>query len=169
MSKLSDLAALASLSKEAQASQVAPGYILGEHLVVSNLGYWSEMPSKKGSGIVPSKFYGTIEGAGMARLQNEDADLWYAGLKEAMVELGYKDAVLWLEGEMVETRLKGAIWSFEVEAAFVGKEVEHVTWDDGDAFKLHGGMLAGPVNIRVREHKPPRKATHKVIKLGVDE
>ena len=168
MSRLSDLAALASLSKEAIASESKSGYVLGETLVVTNLGYWSEAPSKKGGKPSPSKFYGTLEGYGLIRLQGDDADLWLEGLTEATKELGLP-GVEWLEGEMTSSVYKGARWEFDVEPAYVGKVAELKEWDDGEAYHLHGGMLAGPLTIHIRRHKPPRKAWYESIRLEPED
>lgn len=140
--------------------------ILGETLTVSSLGYYPEAPSKKGNGLVPAKLYGILPNGELVRLQNEDADVWAEGLKEAMEAEGFKDGVLWRDGAMVESRFKGATWTFEIEPDYVGKAVKHKVWDDGEAYELHGGMLAGPVTIRIRTHKPPKRAEYVEIRLG---
>lgn len=144
--------------------------VLGETLSLQSVGYYAEKPSPKGNGIIPATFYGKLLDGGMVRLQNEAATLWYEGLKEAMVELGFKDGVLKYEGEITDARFKGATWIFDVEPGYVGKEAKYKSWgDDSEAFEVHGGMLAGPVTIRIREHKPPKRATYTDIKLGYDE
>jgi hypothetical protein len=164
------LSTLANLSQSQSSFEATvEALVLGTTLTVTSLGYYSETPSEKGSGIVPAKLYGKMPDGRLVRLQNEDADLWAEGLKEAMVELGFKDGVLWREGELVESRFKGASWIFEIEPEYVGKTVKHHIWDDGDAYELHGGMLAGPVTVRIRTHKPPKRAVYEEIHLGRDD
>lgn len=166
------LEAMAKMSGQGQTEETVREEIklvLKPSLTLFGVGYFTEKPSPKGSGTIPACLYGILEGGGMVRLQGDDAVLWRDGLREAMVEQGFKDAVLEYEGKIVEPRLKGASWTFEIEERYVGRDVRHKIWDEGEAFEIHGGMLAGPTTIKVREHKPPRKATYTEIKLGYDE
>lgn len=169
---MSMLNALKEMQAQSQSTTPveARSLILGETLTLQSVGFYAEKPSPRGNGIIPATFYGKLIEGGMVRLQNEAAYAWYNGLKEAMVELGFKDGVLKYEGEITDTLLKGATWSFEVEPGYVGKEAKYKSWgDDSEAFEIHGGMLAGPVTIRLRTHQPPKRATYQDIKLGYDE
>ena len=141
-------------------------FVLGEKLVVKKLSFFEEKESKRGNGIVPARLYGFIDGCGMVRLQGETAILWYEGLKEAAIEKGLRDVVVEYEKKVVESRLLGATWIFDVEPEMVGKEIQLTVWDEGDSFNLHGGLLAGPVTISIRNHKPPKRAVYEEIRLG---
>ena len=161
---------------EAEAEAVAT-LILGEQLTVTGLSYYEEKPSLKGNGtVMPARLTGYVPELNInVRLQNEDADLWYEGLKEAAKAKGFKDGVLKHEDDITDHRLKGAKWIFEVEPAFVGKTPKLKEWKNEKtgnveyAYNIHGGMLAGPVTLVVREHKPPRKAVWVEYRLGEDE
>ena len=161
-SMIQAMAAMAQVSE----NNTTPSIILGDTLVVRGLAFLEEKESKKGKGIVPACLYGIMEGGGLVRLQGETATLWYEGLKEAAIEAGLRDAVVEYEKRVVESRLLGATWAFDIEPAEVGKEIKLTVWDEGDAFDLHGGLLAGPVTITIRTHKPPKRAVYEQIRLG---
>ena len=161
------MAELAGTTVPTQAVEVKP-LVLTDVLTLHALGFYTEKPSPDGNGIMPTCLYGILDGGGMVRLQGQDAILWYEGLKEALAEARFAVPVLEYEGKILEPKLKGATWAFEVEKAYVGKEVKHKTWSTGDAYEIHGGMLAGPTKITIREHKPPKRATYRVIELGYE-
>ena len=175
MSMNAMLQAMAQLSKDNAGTQEVevPTLVLGEWLTVHSVGFFHERPAEDGDGVSPDKFYGILGEPGkdgvMVRIQNEEAIAWHEGLKEAMMEAGYKEGVLKVDNEIIEPKLKGATWSFQIEPGYIGKSVKYKTWKGGAAFDMHGGMLAGPTIIKVREHRPPKKATYREIRLGLDE
>lgn len=171
--------ALEKQGKKAEdaAETVVATLILGETITVTGLSYYEEKPSPKGDGkMIPARLSGYIQDLDInVRLQNEDADLWYEGLTEAAKAKGFKGGVLKHEDDILDHRLKGAKWIFDVEPAFVGKAPKLKEWKNEKtgnmeyAYDLHGGMLAGPVTLVIREHKPPRKAVWVKYPLGDDE
>jgi hypothetical protein len=108
--------------KAQEVTETVATLILGETITVTGLSYYEEKPSPKGDGkMIPARLSGYIQDLDInVRLQNEDADLWYEGLTEAAKAKGFKGGVLKHEDDILDHRLKGAKWIFDVEPAFVG-------------------------------------------------